>query len=606
VEVIAVWPDNETKIDLLGFEFLVDELEVLLTDERLLPVTIGVSGDWGSGKSSLMEMARARLEAGENEGRFICVSFSPWRFEDFDYGKVALMAAVIDAIAERAPRMKGALDDVVERANRLRGRLAQWGILKGAMAAGAMAAGVSPAEAALAGAAAEAIGAAGTGEPNEPKRVFESVAHFHIEFEELIASVGDELSAVVVFVDDMDRCSTETIVETFEAMRLFLHAPKTAYAVGANYEIVEAALDGRYPSRKDGDEALGHNYLEKMLQNTVAVPPLSEPEVQTYINLLFAELRTTEEEFEALRAAAATNRAHNQLSVAMNEGMAKGVIGELSSELAADLTIASEVGPPLGRGLRGNPRQVKRFLNRFLLRLKTAEKRKMALDRDKLAKLMVLEELHPGDFAKLFVWHLQDDAGVPAQLRLAEELVAGKKPQDQPAEVTDWIAQPGIEEWLRISPPLAGVPLGPYYTFSRDRLAGSVSTARLSVELQRLLAELQSPVKPKREKAVADAAALDSGELAELLSPLLDAARADTGRPAAQGLLSLAARRGEVALAMFDMLDTLPVAKVKGNFVLAVATGFKDNQRTIPLLERWSEKGSGDVKRQAERALAQQ
>ena len=57
-----MWPDNETDIDLLGFDYLVDQLEVLLTNERLLPLTVLVSGDWGSGKSSLMEVTRKRLE----------------------------------------------------------------------------------------------------------------------------------------------------------------------------------------------------------------------------------------------------------------------------------------------------------------------------------------------------------------------------------------------------------------------------------------------------------------------------------------------------------------------------------------------------------------
>lgn len=598
-----MWPDNETDIDLLGFEFLVDELEVLLTDERLLPVTVGVSGDWGSGKSSLMEMARLRLQTGENKGRFICVPFSPWRFEDFDHGKVVLMAAVIDGIADHAQETKGKLDHVIENANRLRGVLAGWGVWKGAATVGATAAGLSPQEAALTGEAAGALAASGRTERPEPAREFESVAHFHVEFEDLVASIGDDLGAVVVFVDDMDRCSTETIVETFEAMRLFLHAPKTAYVVGANYDIVEAALDGRYPGRKDGDDALGHNYLEKMLQNTVAVPPLSEPEVQTYINLLFAELRTTPDQFLKLRTAATANRAQNQLAVAMNEGIAKGEIGELSADLASDLTVAAEIGPSLGRGLRGNPRQIKRFLNRFLLRLKTAGKRGTNLDSAALAKLMVLEELHPGDFVKLFIWHLDDDSGTPIQLKIAEELTAGEKPQDPPREVTDWIAQPGIAEWLGLSPSLAGVPLGPYFTFSRDRLADSIAIGRLSPEMQVLLTELKSTVKPKREQAISEAAELDATAISQLLPPLLDAVRTDVSGAASASLLSLAARRSEVAAAMFDMLDTISVSKIRGNFVLSLATGFKDDPRAKALFEVWSAKGSADVQRQSQRAL---
>jgi hypothetical protein len=52
-----MWADNETRIDLVGFDFLVDELLVILRDPRLLPVTVGVAGDWGSGKTSLIGMA---------------------------------------------------------------------------------------------------------------------------------------------------------------------------------------------------------------------------------------------------------------------------------------------------------------------------------------------------------------------------------------------------------------------------------------------------------------------------------------------------------------------------------------------------------------------
>jgi predicted KAP-like P-loop ATPase len=94
-----VWADNETRVDLLGFEHLVDALELVLTDPAMLPVTVGVAGDWGSGKTSLMQMAEDRLGASD---KVITVSFSPWRFEGYDDMKAALMAAVIKAIAQRA------------------------------------------------------------------------------------------------------------------------------------------------------------------------------------------------------------------------------------------------------------------------------------------------------------------------------------------------------------------------------------------------------------------------------------------------------------------------------------------------------------------------
>ncbi len=56
-----MWADNETEVDLLGFDFLVDTLFVALTEPRLLPLTVGLLGDWGSGKSSLIAMAEEAL-----------------------------------------------------------------------------------------------------------------------------------------------------------------------------------------------------------------------------------------------------------------------------------------------------------------------------------------------------------------------------------------------------------------------------------------------------------------------------------------------------------------------------------------------------------------
>jgi hypothetical protein len=597
-----MWSDNETAVDLLGFEYLVDELEILLTERRLLPVTVGVNGDWGSGKTSLMRIARERLESGENAGRFIPVAFSPWRFEDYHDAKAALMAAVVDAIAERVEQDEGLKQKAGTFLNRVRDRLHDWGVFRSAASVGTALAGGGPEEVAAAGTVTDAVTGIGP-DPDAPKyqRSFETVAHFHEEFADLMHSLGDEIQAVVVFIDDMDRCRTNAIVQTFEAIGLFLFAEKTAYVVGANEAIVEAALEGRYPVRREGDEDIAQHYLEKMLQNSITIPPLSEPEARTYINLLYAELYATDEQFALLRSAASENRTKNQLAVAMNEGIARTVIGDLPAELAQALDVAERIGSPLARGLRGNPRQIKRFLNRLRLRQQAADRRGLGLDPAKLAKLMVLEELHVGDFEQLFHWQLEAD-GVPPQLRVAEALARDEKPQEQLAEAESWLIQPGIREWLLLEPRLAGEVLGPYYTFSRDRLKRTVSAARLPLELQRLLVGLQSDLEPTREKAIADVAQLERPQLAELLAPLVQAATADLGSGAAKALVALAETDADVATALFNSLDALPESKVKPNFVLLLRVKFKEDERLAPLLARWEAKGGTAVKRQARRS----
>lgn len=53
--------DNETKIDLLNSETIAKTIVTLITERPDHPVTIGVHGDWGAGKSSVLEMIEAGL-----------------------------------------------------------------------------------------------------------------------------------------------------------------------------------------------------------------------------------------------------------------------------------------------------------------------------------------------------------------------------------------------------------------------------------------------------------------------------------------------------------------------------------------------------------------
>jgi len=142
------------------------------------------------------------------------------------------------------------------------------------------------------------------------------------------------------------------VIDVFEAIRLFLQVSSTAFVIAANRAIVQAAVERRYPARIDGDPPLGKDYLEKILQIEVTVPPLAEPEAETYLNLLFAELRLDDASMQAVRAEAVNRRKQNQLSVAMNYGIAKGVLEQVPPELEADFTIANRIAPTLSRGLR--------------------------------------------------------------------------------------------------------------------------------------------------------------------------------------------------------------------------------------------------------------
>ena len=60
-----MWSDNETADDLIGFQVHADLICEVVTDDKLLPLTIGVFGDWGGGKTSIMRMLERDLDTNQ-------------------------------------------------------------------------------------------------------------------------------------------------------------------------------------------------------------------------------------------------------------------------------------------------------------------------------------------------------------------------------------------------------------------------------------------------------------------------------------------------------------------------------------------------------------
>src|SRR5580700_9260173 len=106
--------DNETRIDLLNNEAIAATIIGLLR-ERTQPVTVGVHGDWGAGKSSILEMIEAGL-AGDDG--VLCLKFNGWRFQGFEDAKIALIEGIVTGLLEKRPLLSkagAAVKDIFRR-----------------------------------------------------------------------------------------------------------------------------------------------------------------------------------------------------------------------------------------------------------------------------------------------------------------------------------------------------------------------------------------------------------------------------------------------------------------------------------------------------------
>ena len=102
-----MWPDKEAEIDYLNYGYMVDMVADIATNRELSPSTIGLYGDWGSGKSSLMKLALKKIESRNPKSckekdtvKTLCIEFNGWLFEGYEDTKTSLCGAILDALAD--------------------------------------------------------------------------------------------------------------------------------------------------------------------------------------------------------------------------------------------------------------------------------------------------------------------------------------------------------------------------------------------------------------------------------------------------------------------------------------------------------------------------
>ena len=108
---LTMWPDNETERDFLNFSGVADTVAEIIIQARGRPISIGVSGAWGIGKSSMIKLTQASLAKRprkEGEREFIFVEFNAWLYQGYDDARAALMDVIATKLeAEAMAREKG-------------------------------------------------------------------------------------------------------------------------------------------------------------------------------------------------------------------------------------------------------------------------------------------------------------------------------------------------------------------------------------------------------------------------------------------------------------------------------------------------------------------
>ena len=558
-----MWTDNETSLDLLGFQVHADLIRSVVTDPNLLPVTIGVFADWGGGKTSLMKMLEESFEpenwpeSPEEQERCehtACLYFNGWLFEGYDDAKSAILSSVLVSLGEHkrfGPKVLDGCVSLLKSVNWM--RVAHLGLKNVALPAiTAYATGGASLVPAIAESTGNLLPWKAKKKDDETEEDSNDSAE-SVDWESLIkkddSNVGpldvrtfreqfgqllkdSSIQSLVVLIDDLDRCSPERIIENLEAIKLFLNVENTAFVIGADPRIVRHAIAWKYHHHEEHtdveDEAptIVTDYLEKLIQLPYRLPRLSPAEIETYMALLFCQSHLPAPVFQTTVTACDEQRQTDRYSVfgysAVKEATAKGGCDTLPDSLERALTFSSHAASLITDGLKGNPRQVKRFLNAFMLRKKLADVAKLTnIDDAILVKLMILEYSNEKKFRQLFDWQTAQE-GVPEQLKEMEDAVSENEGEEEKPELPkDW-ATPSLRRWVEMKPSLAGEDLRDYFWVARDRLQSTiVGMSMIPPFVRRVFEGVTNENSPVRKAAATSTTGFDESDRSMLFELLL-------------------------------------------------------------------------------------
>ena len=460
-----MWPDKETEIDYLNFGYMVNLVADIATNRDLSPSTIGLYGDWGSGKSSLMKLVQKKIEEKypkdeKDTVKTLCIEFNGWLFEGYEDTKTSLCGAILDALADKKRFSKEVTDyakELIKKIdiNKILGKGVKYGLdlfLSGGI-------GILT-DLSLSSLLSTIKSNAGEVQAKDIEEILSmlkkndktrtEIKNFRNEFKDLLKK--SKVENVVVFIDELDRCLPDTVLEVFEAMRLFLFVEGMSFVIGADERLIQYSIKSKYKEVPGNNLDIGKEYLEKVIQYPLYIPQLTRAEVNQYLACLLLKQTLSDEKFKEILGIVYTLTPDQDFSMDLISDKAP----DLTENCKQEMALARQISSVLAPSINGNPRQCKRFLNTLYMRLKLAEARNVILDKNILAKLMLAEYFNPEFFKAVTK---------PENRELFKEFEKGEVLNDEnPFAV--WKEKDWVKKWMQNDTRLEDENLDKYVYFS--------------------------------------------------------------------------------------------------------------------------------------------
>jgi uncharacterized protein YjbI with pentapeptide repeats len=402
--------DDPAEEDALDFERYSQNLAniIRVTDPKF---AIGIFGKWGTGKTTLMKMIKNELEKDENtSNKILTVWFDAWRYER------EKNLAVIPFLRQ----IRIELENDLARNRKTK----KWKVVRESLER-TFTAFIESTQ----------ISFTPAGSPISATTNLEQVVgslkskgstyidgeriQFHEHSTDYLKTALDKLynnkdtkgARIVVFVDDLDRCTPEKALEVIESIKAFFDIRGIVYVIGMDWASINHIIKEKYGDKPNIE---GIDYLEKIVQLPFEIPDWKAGDISKFLTNI----------------------------------VRKGLKG---SDLETEFD-KPDTKNLIALAIQPNPRQAKRFINRVILARSVFSKFLPDSNIDKLivvqalnfrrewnmfSKLITLDETRKTFFKKYYIPQKEADKVINSKESLdkLKDIDDDKKPP--PKAITD-------------------------------------------------------------------------------------------------------------------------------------------------------------------------
>ncbi len=278
-------PIKSHKEDLLNFDKASVVLEKMIVDCDT-PFSIGINGDWGSGKTSFMRLIKEKIDK-KSYSNIKTSWFDTWNYTNEKEIWKMLMISLIDDLD---PDNKSIVDtDKLITSVLSLGIIASTAyVTSGSSLYGDRFNVVSSLR--------DLFNAKKNRDESIIRDKVKSIKSFRSDFERLVDSSLDGNGKYIIFIDDLDRISPEKAMDVIESIKIFLSCKKCVFIIGCDYNYLDACFESKY----EDIGFCGKDYIEKIVQITFDVPALNVHNFNLFLSYYLNPFFVTKEDFQAV------------------------------------------------------------------------------------------------------------------------------------------------------------------------------------------------------------------------------------------------------------------------------------------------------------------